>query len=328
MTEWIFVIMCLIIIVLLFMIFYGSYREKKLLKALDSMLNQALDGEFKESSYNESMLSAIEHKMARVLSANYLSKTRMEEERNRIKTLISDISHQTKTPIANLILYSEILKERNHTGENDTIITEINSQSEKLKFLIEYLVKISRLEQGIIQVKPEVQNIDMLLQALYNEMKPKAEERGITLNVEHIDAVLPYDYKWTLEALENIVDNGIKYSKDGGKVSVFVQAFEMFFCIHIEDEGIGITEAEQASIFTRFYRSKDVTRIEGIGVGLYLAREIISSQGGYIKVGSVKGRGSKFSVYLQTRSVTPPDCIVGTEVGIKHIIKEKNGELL
>ena len=107
-----------------------------------------------------------------------------------------------------------------------------------------------------------------------------------------------FDVKWTTEAIENIVDNAIKYTPEGGDITLAVTSYELFLRIDIADTGIGIAESEYADIFKRFYRSQAVNTIEGVGIGLYLARQIITGQGGYIKVTSTLGQGTTFSVFL------------------------------
>ena len=115
--------------------------------------------------------------------------------------------------------------------------------------------------------------------------------------MEQTDAAANFDAKWTAEALGNIVDNSVKYTDHGG-IDITVKIYEMFVRIDVTDSGIGISEAEQAQIFSRFYRSEQVREQNGVGIGLYLAREIISHEGGYIKVISEPGKGSTFSVFL------------------------------
>ena len=107
-----------------------------------------------------------------------------------------------------------------------------------------------------------------------------------------------FDRKWTQEALANIVDNAIKYTAKGGKVSITSKEYELFARIDVSDTGIGIAEVEQAQIFGRFYRSQDAADEKGAGIGLYLAREILTKEGGYIKVSSRPGEGSCFSIFL------------------------------
>ena len=110
--------------------------------------------------------------------------------------------------------------------------------------------------------------------------------------------VVSHDRKWTGEALFNILDNAVKYTPEGGQICVLVESLEMYVKIDIADTGIGISEQDQGAIFKRFYREDIVHDADGIGIGLYLAREIVTLQGGYIRVTSEVGRGSTFSVFL------------------------------
>ena len=167
--------------------------------------------------------------------------------------------------------------------------TVIRQQGEKLQFLLDSLVKISRLENGIIQTVPQKGELRELACLVKGLMEQKAGEKQISLEVKR---------KWTREALMNLVDNAVKYTPAGGKVTLEVVSYSLFSRIDVRDTGIGIEEEELPEIFQRFYRSRDVLSEEGVGLGLYLAREIVRSQGGYIKVSSKKGEGSVFSVFL------------------------------
>lgn len=123
------------------------------------------------------------------------------------------------------------------------------------------------------------------------------QEKELKLLWERSDVEAHFDEKWTTEALLNIVDNAVKYTEKGS-VTLRIKEYEMFVCIEVADTGIGIPEEEQAKIFGRFYRSNEVRNKEGVGIGLYLARQIISGEGGYIKVSSKPGEGTVFGVYL------------------------------
>jgi len=275
------------------------YKTKRTLNSLHKMLDKALDGSFTETTWDESSLSALEAKLNRYLTASISSEKNLAREKDRIKTLISDISHQTKTPLANIMLYSQLLQEnRQLPAESAEMVDQISQQSEKLSFLINALVKTSRLETGIIAVSPRNNSIAELLSSVCGDILKKAEKKRISVTVECPAISAVFDRKWTEEALFNILDNAVKYTPEHGRISVCSMAYELFCRIDITDTGIGISEQDIPSIFNRFYRSPSVNNVEGVGIGLFLAREIISMQGGYIKVASAVGKGSTFSVFL------------------------------
>ena len=292
-------VIVLISIILLLICFatFLYFRTSLILKSMDKMLDLAIDGNFSENDFSETRLSKLESKMRRYLSAGKTARGKIEDEQNSIKSLVSDISHQTKTPIANISLYTELLSEKPLDAESQKLLKNIKNQSDKLNFLIQSLVKISRLENGIITAEPKENNIKDLLEGI--DCTDAAEEKGVTLTFTDIpDITAVFDLKWTAEAISNIIDNAIKYTPTGGAVTVSATEYEMFAKIDISDTGIGMTEEETAKVFTRFYRSPRVHDDRGVGIGLYLAREILSRQGGYIKVKSEIGHGSIFSVFL------------------------------
>lgn len=275
-------------------------KMKKILENLSHMLDEAMDGTFREKDFDESLLSSVETKLAHYLASSEVSKQNLSEEKNKIKELISDISHQTKTPISNILLYAQLLNEQELPEESKNYVYSLNEQAEKLHFLTGALVKISRLETGIIEVEPDRLPLQPMIEEVVKQIMPKIKEKKISLEVEQINESAYFDRKWTGEAIYNIIDNAVKYTPESGKISIQIKKYELFTAILIRDNGIGIREEEQPKIFGRFYRSKDVSHWEGVGIGLYLARQIISNQGGYIKVVSKEGKGSAFSVFLQS----------------------------
>ena len=282
---------------------------RKTLDRLDKMLDEAVAGSFRESDYDETQLSRIETKWKRYLGLSVLTRENMEKEKESVKSLVSDISHQTKTPMANIQLYEELLRENLESGadsgekeQNLKLLNEIIRQGEKLDFLIQSLTKLSRLESNIVEVKPACQPVlELVREAVFNT-RPKAEEKGIDVRLcceEAGNAV--YDKKWTREALENVLDNAVKYSPEGSSVDVFVTEYEMYPGISVRDEGMGIREEEIPKIFGRFYRSRRVQQEDGVGIGLYLAREILKKEKGYIgKLLQKLGGSCKNIVYCNT----------------------------
>jgi signal transduction histidine kinase len=273
-------------------------RSRRLLKRLEKIIDNLTSGNFNEKTFDESILSALESKLKREFDVISYNQKALFEERNKIKALISDISHQTKTPISNILLYINLLSEESLTEDQKRLVSEVERQSDKLNFLIQSLVKMSRMETGIISVKPQKSSIKKLLEECVANVSTKASAKQIAINLSCGDIKAIFDHKWTSEAAINILDNAIKYTSRGGKVIICTTAYEMFVRIDISDNGMGISENEQTKIFQRFYRSPKVHNDEGVGIGLYLAREIISAQGGYIKVASKVGSGCTFSVFL------------------------------
>ncbi|MCI8561160.1 MAG: HAMP domain-containing histidine kinase [Dorea sp.] len=276
---------------------------QRTLDRLDRMLDEAIAGTFKESDYDESKLSKVESKWKQFLGASVLSRENVEKEKNRVKELVSDISHQTKTPMANIRLYTELLKE---TDRQDSLklLEEIDRQVEKLGFLIQSLTKISRLESNIVEVKPKQQRISELLDTVIGDILPKAGKKDVEIvNTYTGSGTAYYDMKWTKEALGNIVDNAVKYSLSGSRVILSVTEYDMYAAVSVRDFGMGIRETDTARIFQRFYRAENVHEKDGVGIGLYLAREIIRRENGYIKVRSKVGKGSEFILHLQRRQL-------------------------
>lgn len=288
-----------LILLILLAVIAALYRyTSKMLSTLDKMIDSAIDDTFTEHTFTEKKLSKIESKMYRYLSSGNTSLRQINAEKDSIKTLISDISHQTKTPVSNILLYSQLLKESPCLDDSTRrLASQIEEQTEKLSFLTASLIKASRLENGIINVTPEENSIRKLVECV--DCSDAADAKGIRWQIDPIpDCSAVFDFKWTLEAISNIVDNAVKYTPAGGAITISAREYEMFARIDIADTGIGMSEEETAKIFTRFYRSPEVRDERGVGIGLYLAREIVAKEGGYIKVTSSKGTGSVFSVFL------------------------------
>ncbi len=285
-----------VVLLVVFLVFYC--KVQRVWTRIDRMIDAAKDGTFEETEFDEGKLSRLVSKMYQYLLAGHLSRQQLEEEREKMKMLVSDISHQTKTPIANMLLYAQLLREnKSLDGEAKNIVLQIEEQTNKLNFLIQSLIKTSRLESGTVSVVPESSRVDELIAKL--DFAEAARQKGVSFSVGEVPPLTAFfDRKWTLEALANIVDNALKYTPAGGSVKVEVMEYEMFIRIDIKDTGIGMTEDETAKIFSRFYRSPVVSGEEGVGIGLYLVREILSREGGYVKVASRLGEGSVFSVFL------------------------------
>ncbi|GHT97154.1 two-component sensor histidine kinase [Spirochaetia bacterium] len=297
---WIAAVFALLFITALVYVFRQRKQYQRLFEKLNKLFDDAASGDTNAIYYDESVASALGDKILRYISANKEHFADVQNERNKIKTLISDISHQTRTPVANILLYSGLLLEREGLdGHAAQMVGDIGAQAEKLKFLLDALVKMSRLETGVLTVETKPQAVKPLISAAVSGVYPALAEKQIDLSVNISENLTAnFDMKWTKEAVYNILENAVKYTAAGGSIAISAAAYEMFVKIDFTDSGAGISEDEYPEIFKRFYRSPRTREQDGIGVGLYLAREIVTLQGGYIKVASELGKGSIFTVYL------------------------------
>lgn len=273
-------------------------RTARIMESLDAMLTKAIGGSFPAESFDESRMSSLESRLAQYLSASQDSALNLKEQRDQINSLISDISHQTKTPVANLKLYSQLLEEQPLSPQAMDCARAISAQTEKLESLMDALVKSSRLETGILVLHPERQAIGPMLRRAAEQYMPGAGEKRIQLKLGETEGEAVFDAKWTEEAVCNLLDNAVKYTPAGGKVTVSSRDFELFSLIRVEDSGPGIAEEEQPKVFSRFYRGTSARDREGVGLGLCLTRQIAERQGGYVKLDSAPDRGCRFSLYL------------------------------
>ena len=282
-------------------VLFGLYhwrRARRQADRLDRMLSQAIDNSFLEESFDESIPSALEARLARFLNGSAASARALDEERRQIAALIADISHQTRTPIANLLLYGSLLEESPLSPAQQEQLRALRGQAEKLAFLMEALVKSSRLDAGVLTLSPALHPIQPLLEDAAAQGAAAAAEKGISLTVQPCTGSARFDAKWTSEALFNVVDNALKYTPPRGRVTLSAECYELFCRIRVTDSGPGIPEEEQAQVFSRFYRGAAVREQDGLGLGLYLTRRILIRQGGYLRLFSRPGQGSEFSLYL------------------------------
>lgn len=298
-------LLCGILILLaflnLFSYFYYRQRFISLSNKVCIQMDKILKGDTNISFQNqETLTSKMTMEMEKIKDILETKVRVSDAERDEIQKMVSDIAHQLKTPLSNIRIYGDTLLLEDMTkAEEEKFVCIMQQQIGKLEFLIDSLVKMSRFESELIQLNKQNNSILQALGLAFSTVSRKAEKKNIELEVDCRETIQAmFDVKWTAEALENILDNAIKYTDEHGTVSVRVRTGEMYIEIQIKDTGCGIAPEHYQDIFKRFYREKGVEKIEGLGIGLYLARQIITMQGGYIMVKANKGAGSLFSVYL------------------------------
>lgn len=294
-----FVILCGLLFLLDFL--HNRYNDDLLEKVtllIEALVEQQEQHIFSEAE--DTLTARLQHQLLKLRNILTAQNEMLAQEKEQIKTLISDISHQIKTPIAAANTFAQLLSDKELSDkERNEYIATLQISLEKLTFLTNSLIKMSRLESGIISLKPERNSLnDIVLQAV-KTVYAKAKEKNITITFDSeqtFEAVL--DFNWTAEAITNVLDNAVKYTPSGGVVGLQITDYPSYLRLDISDNGIGIPEDEQAKVFGRFYRGKQSAGIDGVGIGLYLTRDIVNKQNGYIKVASDEN-GTTFSLFLR-----------------------------
>ena len=279
---------------------------RKMDRILDSFQRSSPDGERRDMpadmDIQETRESRIVSQLRRIVTDARFREKQAVGEKDQIMELLSDLSHQLKTPLANIVMDTELLQDPAIDGEEDErreFLLHVKSQADKMQWLMASLLKASRLENGMIRFPVEAAGIKETIARSLGHVYGQAAAKDIALAVEEFqDFNLIHNPKWTAEALANILENAIKYSPRHSRIHVSVTRLDLYTKITIADEGIGISEKEYNLIFKRFYRSGTVEQQEGSGLGLYLAQLIVQQEKGYITVASRVGQGSRFSLFL------------------------------
>ena len=276
---------------------YNDDLLEQITLLIESLVEQQERQIFSEAE--DTLTARLQHQLLKLRNILTAQNQMLAQEKEQIKTLISDISHQIKTPIAAANTFAELLSDGELSAEERTeYITTLQMSLGKLTFLTNSLIKMSRLESGIISLKLEKNSLKEIVLQAVKTVYAKAKEKDILITFEcdqAFEAVL--DFNWTAEAISNVIDNAVKYTPQGGFVRLQITEYPSFLRLDISDSGVGIPEDEQAKIFGRFYRGKQSVGTDGVGIGLYLTREIINKQNGYMKVSSDEN-GSTFSMFL------------------------------
>ena len=268
------------------------------LQERESIENDSVD----LNKYNENLLCRINMISEKAERNMRINMRKIENEKENVKSLVTDISHQLKTPLANVELYNTLLAEEGISDEERLEFLETEGIAiEKLKMLVDSLINISRLEADMISIDKKEENLKECIESAISSVKADADKKNIIIKNEiKEDCILAIDRKWTTEAIFNLLDNAVKYTAPNGKINLSLDNGINYFALNIEDNGIGIDSSEYNDIFKRFYRSRNdiVQNEKGSGVGLYLVRKIMNLQDGNVMVSSEKGKGSTFTLYF------------------------------
>ena len=266
------------------------------------MLDQAIQGHFDFATIaGETRQGKLCHKVKRLIQKLQADAEESAVEKSNVQGIISDISHQMKTPLASICMYTSLLLEENLTPkETQEFLLRTKNSANRLQWMMDTLFKMSRLETGAIALSPEYFSLRHTLLTSISAVQGGLSTKQMRIALHDFeDMELKHDPKWTAEAIGNVLENAIKYAPEKTSIDIAVQPLSLYVRIDITDHGEGIPSEEWNDIFKRFYRGKNLKGKEGAGLGLYLTSLILSKQGGYIMVNSDPGESCTFSVFLQ-----------------------------
>lgn len=285
----------------LFLAYFERRKRHRVCRQLNQMLEHVLDREpVGISDLKEGEISVLASQALRIQEKIAYEIGLATKEKEQVKSLVSNMSHQLKTPLSNVVMYQEMLEGTLDGEQRQIFLQKMKIQIRKLDWMLQSLFRMVMLEQGAMAFEAGALPIKDTLLLAVNTVYEKAEQKKIRICMEPFtDFPLYHDRKWTAEVFSNVLENAVKYSPTESRIEICVSHMELFTQIRFTDYGIGIRREEFTQIFQRFYRSREVAEIEGSGIGLYLSRLILEQEKGYLTVESEYGTGSVFSVFLQ-----------------------------
>ncbi len=280
------------------------YRRERLYRKSENIIKDYIDGNYtvhlpQSNEGNIYQLLASVDQLATMLQAKNDTEQKTKEF---LKNTISDISHQLKTPLSALQMYQEIIE---NEPDNPETVKEFSFKSgtalRRIEQLIQSMLKITRIDAGSIYFEKSNYSIPNILSHAISELTTRAnhEKKEIVIDGD-LKQMLYCDIEWTGEAVGNIVKNALDHTDAGGKITISWERTPAMIRIFITDNGHGIAGEDIHHIFKRFYRSKNTSGSQGIGLGLPLAKAIVEGQGGILSVQSERLQGTTFTLSFLT----------------------------
>lgn len=293
--------------VLCLAIFAGMYfvivrQVSSVLYRFGGMIESLADGRPQEvfPVGGDTILSRLQSQLMRLYDILRSYEEREQQMRRQLDENIGDLVHQLNTPVTNVRLYAGFLGRDDLTAqEKNRFLRYLEEQAQKLSWLGESFSKISRLETGIIRLKPKWQSLEPVILQAVGQVMEKAQTRGMDIVLKgDVQSIVLADAKWTEEAVFNVLDNAVKYGDAGSTIEIEVTRLTHYASVAVRNSGVCIRQEEYHKLFWRFFRGKEAGDKEGSGLGLYIVRKILEEEKGYVTAGRTSDGRTEFTIYL------------------------------
>lgn len=288
--------MCIAFTLAHFITVFLRYRR---ISRLSADVNRILHGESQISleEYSEGELAVLQSEIYKMTIRLREQQNILQEDKVFLAGALADISHQIRTPLTSMNLLVTMLSEQEQSpGKRSELIRRMNTLLSRIDRLVTELLKMSRLDAGTVTFKRETIPLYELIAQACMPVRVLTELREQKLEIA-ADGTFSGDVAWTSEAIGNIVKNCMEHTPDGGKITIHACENPLYTEIIIEDNGRGIANEDLPHIFERFYKGKSSSdENSGFGIGLSLARMIITKQNGTVKAENIKPSGARFTI--------------------------------
>ncbi|MBP1045541.1 HAMP domain-containing histidine kinase [Enterococcus sp. BWM-S5] len=291
---WVSAVLLGVVGVLFYLLLNSKREHEKELEQAAYVLDSVIQGEFPidDLRYREGLEAKLVFKALRVAEINRFYAGTAREEQEKTQELVADISHQMRTPLSSIMMYTELMAdERLSKKEENEFLNRIALSSEKLFWLISEFITISRFEAKSMQLQTELGNLSDTIQQAIDMQKEHGRSKRLSFHFQPTgEFTLAHDLRWTKEAISNILDNAVKYSREDSEIVIDVERLVFYTRIQITNIGQEISSEEQLLAFQKYFRGMNAKEEEGAGIGLYLVKLIVEEQGGYSIIESKNGK--------------------------------------
>ena len=278
--------------------FYSNKRYWHITELNDYLVKVLAGAEVPEiGSQEEGELSILRTNIYKAATMLKTQNEQLEDDKTQLATALADISHQLKTPLTSMMVMNDLLMDETDEAKREELLRTQSAQLDRMNWLIQTLLKISKLDAGTIVLKKEEAALSELVEEAVRPFLIQMDVRNIACRLDVAKEKITCDRNWTIEALKNIIKNCIEHMDDGGTLSIEADDTNLFSRITIKDNGCGIPPEDLPHIFERFYKGKNAGK-DSVGIGLALSKRILEGEHGEITVQSTEGVGTSFFIRI------------------------------